>query len=112
MTTALRNLRGERAEIGLIGPWRDDVAAMWIGLTYVGVGEAEDAMAEPLALVSLFRPDGTRLLRVRAGLPALPELLRTLRACSEGAPRGQPPCPRCGGSLGVPDIDTSLEAAA
>lgn len=85
---------------------------MWISVTYVRPGETDDAGDEPLVLLSIVRPDGSRVLRMRARPSSVPEVVRMLRAASEGAPRGIPGCAGCGHTLGVPDIDGEAACAA
>lgn len=82
---------------------------MWIGLMHVHAGETPDAVDGDLALIGIYRDDGSRLMRLRGPLTAIPEIVRMLRAASAGAPRGLPSCERCEGSLGAPDIDAAVE---
>jgi hypothetical protein len=76
---------------------------MWIGLTQLEADEIEGD--EPMAMLSLYHDDGSRLLRISGAPQSLPELARVLRAASYGAPRGQPRCESCGADLGMPDLD-------
>lgn len=73
-----------------------------MGITHL---DDHDTGGVPLALLSLYRDDGTRLLRVGGPPDALPQMARVLRAAGEGAPRGLPCCETCGCDLGAPDID-------
>ena len=74
-----------------------------MGLTQLEDHEVEGD--EPLAMLSLYHADGTRLMRISGAPQSLPELARVLRAASYGAPRGQPCCESCGADLGMPDLD-------
>ena len=78
---------------------------MWFAVTYVRPYETPDAGDEPLVLLSIFRPDGSRVMRMRARPDAVPDAVRMLRAASEGAPRGRVCCPECGDDFGLPAID-------
>jgi hypothetical protein len=78
---------------------------MWIAVTYVRPHETGDAGEEPLVLLSIVRPDGSRVMRMRARPEAVPEAVRMMRAASEGAPRGMPGCHACGHTFDLPDLD-------
>jgi hypothetical protein len=56
-------------------------------------------------LLSIFRPDGSRILRMRARPAVVPDVVRMMRAASEGAPRGPVCCPACGDDFGLPRLD-------
>lgn len=76
---------------------------MWIGLLHV---EGEKSQSgETMAMLSLYRDDGTRLLRIGGPPGFVPEMARVLRHASYGAPRGRPCCEQCGADLGMPDLD-------
>lgn len=78
---------------------------MWFSLMHVRPEETPDADGADLALVAMYRADGSRLMRVQAPVGSAPEVIRTLRTASHGAPRGRPRCQQCGADLGAPDLD-------
>lgn len=78
---------------------------MWFAVTYVRPHETPDAGDEPLVLLSMYRPDGSRIMRMRARPASVPDVVRMMRAASEGAPRGRVGCPGCGHDFGMPLLD-------
>jgi len=76
---------------------------MWLALTDFDETETDDG--ERMLAVAMYRPDGTRIMRIGGPPDRMPEFTRIMRAASEGAPRGQPCCAACGAGFGVPDLD-------
>jgi hypothetical protein len=76
---------------------------MWMGLLHVEGDRSQTG--ETIAMLSLYRDDGSRLLRIGGPPDVVPEMARVLRHASFGAPRGQPCCEHCGADLGMPDLD-------
>ena len=81
---------------------------MWFGVTHLRADEAPEAQTE-MALVAVYRPDGSRVMRIGAPLSAVTDLIRMIRGAGHDAPRGRPRCEHCGSDFEIPDLDAINE---
>ncbi len=82
---------------------------MWFGITHLTAGDTPQAADGDFLLIAIYRPDGTRVMRVGAPVTAMADVVRMMRGASSGAPRGRPRCGNCGSAYGIPDLDAAQE---